>query len=87
LLLLTTPYVLASNFEVSLLGRDFKESLARIVLGLDLILDMDLFFPRVASMFLLIYLLIVLLTIFLYSVQRAIYVCIAFASGVGSLIS
>jgi hypothetical protein len=87
LLLLTTPYVLASNFEVSLPGRDFEESLARMVLGPDLILGMDLFFPRVAPTFLLIHPLMVLLTVFLHSVQRATYVCTAFASGVSSVTS
>jgi hypothetical protein len=45
-----------SNFEVSLLGSGFKESLARIILGLDLILYMRLFFPRIASALLFIYL-------------------------------
>jgi hypothetical protein len=68
LLLPTTPYVLASNFEVSLLGRDFEEPLARMVLSLNLILGMDLFFPRVTPTFLLIHLLMFLLTVFLHSV-------------------
>jgi hypothetical protein len=68
LLLPTTPYVLASNFEVSLPGRDFEEPLARMVLGPNLILGMDLFFPRVTPTFLLIHPLMFLLTVFLHSV-------------------
>jgi hypothetical protein len=58
-----------------------------MVLSPDLILGMDLFFPRVAPTFLLIYLLMVLLIVFLYSIQYTTYIYTVFASGVGSLIS
>ena len=80
-LLFATSDVLASNFEVSLLGRDFEEYLARMVLDPDLILGIDLFLPRVAPTFLLVHPLMVLLTVFLHSVQRATHVCTAAASG------
>jgi hypothetical protein len=59
---------LVSDFEVFLLSRDFKESLAGMVLSPDLIMCIELFYPRVASALLLIRLLMFLLTVLLHSV-------------------
>jgi hypothetical protein len=59
---------LASDFEVFLLSRDFKESLAGMVLSPDLVMCIELFYPRVASALLLIRLLMFLLTVLLHSV-------------------
>jgi hypothetical protein len=59
---------LASDFEVFLLSRDFKESLAGVVLSPDLVMCIELFYPRVASTLLLIRLLMFLLTVLLHSV-------------------
>jgi hypothetical protein len=62
------------NFEVSLLGSGFKESLARMIFGLDLVLCMRLFFLRIASALLFIYLAMLLPIVLTHPIYCATYI-------------
>jgi hypothetical protein len=67
-------YILASYFEISLLARSFKESLAGMMFYPDLITRMDLLRPDIAPSLLLVYLAVFLIAVFADSTYYTTYI-------------